>query len=277
MKQYLELLDYTLQQGSKKADRTGVGTVSIFGYQMRFALSAGFPLVTTKKVSFRNIVCELLWFLRGETNIKPLKELGVTIWNEWATADGALGPIYGKQWRSWQSPEGTVIDQISEVIAQIKRNPSSRRLLVSAWNPADLPDERYSPQENVARGKMALSPCHALFQFYVLDGALSCQLYQRSNDIFLGQPYNIAQYALLTHMVAAQCGLAVGEYIHTIGDAHLYANHHEQVLLQRSREPRPLPRLVIKRKPASIFEYQLEDFVLEGYDPHPGIKAPVAV
>jgi thymidylate synthase len=277
MQHYLDLLRHTLQNGTKKEDRTGVGTIAIFGHQMRFDLSKGFPLLTTKKVSFRNIVCELLWFLRGETNVNSLKEQGVNIWNEWALPDGSLGPIYGKQWRQWQCADGSTIDQIAGVIAQIKKNPSSRRLIVSAWNPADLPDESISPQENAARGKMALPPCHTLFQFYVSEGMLSCQLYQRSNDLFLGQPYNIAQYALLLHMVAQQCNLVAKEYIHTIGDAHLYLNHLEQVELQLTREPRPLPRLQINRKPDSLFDYHLEDFTLLDYDPHPGIKAPIAV
>lgn len=277
MKQYLELLAYTLKRGVKKEDRTGVGTLSTFGHQLRFDLTQGLPMVTTKKVSFHNIVCELLWFLRGETNVTSLREQGVNIWNAWALDDGSLGPIYGKQWRSWLTPDGRTIDQIVEVVAQIKANPSSRRLIVSAWNPADLPDERISPQENVRRGKMALPPCHSLFQFYVLNGRLSCQLYQRSNDLFLGQPYNIAQYALLVHMVAHQCDLEVQDYIHTIGDAHLYLNHLDQVKQQLERQPRALPRLLIKRRPASIFDYRLEDFALLGYDPYPAIKAPIAV
>jgi thymidylate synthase len=277
MQQYLDLLEYTLSHGIKKEDRTGVGTISIFGHQMRFDLSKGLPVLTTKKISFRNIVCELLWFLRGDTNVNTLKEQGVNIWNEWALPDGNLGPIYGKQWRDWRTADGGSIDQIAGVIAQIKKNPHSRRLIVSAWNPADLPDEGVSPQENAARGKMALPPCHTLFQFYVVDGTLSCQLYQRSNDIFIGQPYNITQYALLVHMVAQQCNLVPKDYIHTIGDAHLYLNHLEQVKLQLSRQPRELPRLEILRKPESLFEYRLEDFVLHGYDPHPGIKAPIAV
>lgn len=274
---YLDQLKHILEHGYKKSDRTGTGTVSVFGHQMRFDLQKGFPLLTTKKVSFRNIVLELLWFLSGDTNVKTLQERGVNIWNQWALEDGSLGPIYGKQWRRWLTPHGETIDQISEVIEQIRKNPNSRRLLVSAWNPADLPDESISPQENVKRGKMALPPCHTLFQFYVAGGKLSCQLYQRSNDIFLGQPYNIAQYSLLVHMIAQQCDLEPGDYIHTIGDAHLYLNHLEQVETQLSREPRPLPRLEIIRKPASIFDYCLEDFVLHGYDPHPAIKAPIAI
>jgi thymidylate synthase len=250
--------------GVFKADRTGTGTTSVFGHQMRFDLRAGFPLITTKKVHVTSVVLELLWFLRGDANVRWLQERGVTIWNEWAAPDGDLGPVYGVQWRSWPTPDGGHIDQIAQVVQQLRTNPDSRRMLVSAWNVADLP-------------RMALMPCHALFQFYVAQGRLSCQLYQRSADIFLGVPFNIASYALLTHMLAQQCDLEVGEFIWTGGDCHLYSNHAEQVERQLSREPRPYPRLVITRRPASIFEYEREDFVFEGYDPHPAIKAPVAV
>jgi thymidylate synthase len=261
---YEDLMRHVFTQGVDKADRTGTGTRSVFGHQMRFDLSQGFPLITTKKVFMKAIVLELLWFLRGDSNAKWLQERGVTIWDEWAKPDGDLGPVYGVQWRSWPTPGGGHIDQIAEVVKQLKTNPDSRRIIVSAWNVAEL-------------SKMALMPCHAFFQLYVANGKLSCQLYQRSADIFLGVPFNIASYALLTHMLAQQCGLEVGEFIWTGGDCHIYSNHHEQVTLQLSREPRPYPQLVIKRKPDSIFDYQYEDFAVEGYDPHPAIKAPVAV
>ncbi len=279
MKAYLDLMQDVVDNGFDKGDRTGVGTRSVFGRQIRFNLQEGFPLVTTKKVHLRSIIYELLWFLRGSTDNTWLQERKVSIWNEWALENGDLGPIYGKQWRSWQCPSGEVVDQISEVIEQIRTKPNSRRLIVSAWNPAELPDESVGPQDNVRQGRMALAPCHCLFQFYVADGRLSCQLYQRSADLFLGVPFNIASYALLTHMIAQQCDLDVGEFVHTFGDCHLYQNHltDDIVFEQLKREPRPLPTLVIKRRPASIFEYELEDFEFEGYDPHPGIKAPIAI
>ncbi|WP_288367264.1 thymidylate synthase [uncultured Marinobacter sp.] len=279
MKAYLDLMQDVVDNGFDKGDRTGVGTRSVFGRQIRFNLQEGFPLVTTKKVHLRSIIYELLWFLRGSTDNTWLQERKVSIWNEWALENGDLGPIYGKQWRSWQCPNGEVVDQISEVIEQIRTKPNSRRLIVSAWNPAELPDESIGPQDNVREGRMALAPCHCLFQFYVADGKLSCQLYQRSADLFLGVPFNIASYALLTHMIAQQCDLDVGEFVHTFGDCHLYQNHltDDIVFEQLKREPRALPKLVIKRKPASIFEYELEDFEFEGYDPYPGIKAPIAI
>ncbi len=279
MKAYLDLMQDVVDNGFDKGDRTGVGTRSVFGRQLRFNLQDGFPLVTTKKVHLRSIIYELLWFLSGSTDNNWLKERKVSIWNEWALEDGDLGPIYGKQWRSWQCPDGRVVDQISEVIEQIKTKPNSRRLIVSAWNPAELPDESIGPQDNVREGRMALAPCHCLFQFYVADGKLSCQLYQRSADLFLGVPFNIASYALLTHMIAQQCDLDVGEFVHTFGDCHLYQNHltDDIVFEQLKREPRSLPKLVIKRKPASIFEYELEDFEFEGYEPHSVIKAPIAI
>jgi thymidylate synthase len=264
MHQYHELMQHVLNQGVQKSDRTGTGTLSVFGYQMRFNLADGFPMVTTKKLHLKSIIYELLWFLNGSTNNDWLKERGVSIWNEWAAPDGELGPIYGYQWRSWPAPNGQHIDQISEVVNSIKTNPDSRRLIVSAWNVADIP-------------RMALAPCHAFFQFYVADGKLSCQLYQRSADIFLGVPFNIASYALLTHMVAQQCNLEPGEFIWTGGDCHLYSNHLEQVELQLSRKPFPLPQLKIGRKPASLFDYAFEDFEIVGYECHPHIKAPVAI
>ncbi len=264
MRQFHDLMRHVLDHGAKKSDRTGTGTLSVFGHQMRFDLSEGFPLVTTKKLHLKSIVYELLWFLSGNTNNQWLKERGVSIWDEWAAPDGDLGPVYGYQWRSWPAPNGQHIDQIKEIIQTIKTNPDSRRIIVSAWNVADIP-------------KMALAPCHAFFQFYVADGKLSCQLYQRSADIFLGVPFNIASYALLTHMVAQQCGLDVGEFIWTGGDCHLYSNHLEQVELQLSRKPYSLPQLKIHRKPDSIFDYQFEDFEIVGYESHPHIKAPVAV
>lgn len=264
MKPYLDYLRHILTHGTRKTDRTGVGTLSVFGYQMRFNLSEGFPLVTTKKLHTKSIFHELLWFLSGQTNVAYLKENGVSIWNEWADAEGNLGPVYGKQWRKWETADGRVIDQISSVIEQIKTNPDSRRLIVSAWNVGDL-------------NKMALPPCHLLFQFYVADGKLSCQLYQRSADSFLGVPFNIASYALLTHMVAAQCDLDVGDFVWTGGDCHLYSNHLEQVKLQLTREPYPLPQLHLKRKPASIFDYTFDDIEVLNYEAHPHIKGEVAV
>lgn len=282
MKQYLELLEKILREGASKGDRTGSGTLSIFGYQMRFNLAEGFPLVTTKKLHLKSIIHELLWFLSGEQGIGYLKEHKVTIWDEWVNencppAPGSLGPIYGYQWRSWTTPNGGHIDQIQQVIDQLKTNPNSRRMIVSAWNVADLPDERISPQANVANGKMALAPCHALFQFYVSEGRLSCQLYQRSCDSFLGLPFNIASYALLTHMVAQQCGLEVGDFIWTGGDVHLYLNHLEQAKLQLCRKPYLLPQLIINRQPPSIFNYNYEDFAIIGYQAHEPIKAEISV
>ena len=279
MRQYLELMREVVEQGVDRGDRTGVGTRSVFGRQLRFDLSEGFPLVTTKKVHLRSIIVELLWFLQGSTDNRWLNERGVTIWDEWALDDGSLGPIYGRQWRSWTCPDGRVLDQISEVVAQIRSRPTSRRLIVSAWNPADLPEEARSPQENARAGRMALAPCHCLFQFYVAEGRLSCQLYQRSADLFLGVPFNIASYALLTHMIAQQCDLDVGEFVHTFGDCHLYANHlvDDIVFEQLRREPRPRPRLVIRRRPDSLFDYELDDFSFEGYEPWPVIRAPIAI
>lgn len=264
MKQYHDLLRHVLDHGVKKEDRTGTGTISVFGYQLRCNLEEGFPLLTTKKLHTRSIFHELLWFLKGDTNIKYLKDHGVTIWDEWADADGNLGPVYGKQWRSWPTPGGGHIDQISQLIEQIKKNPDSRRLIVSAWNVSEIPN-------------MALPPCHLLFQFYVADGKLSCQLYQRSADIFLGVPFNIASYALLTHMVAQVCGLKPGDFVHTFGDAHIYSNHLEQVQLQLSREPRPLPKLQLNPLIKNIFDFTFDDIAIIDYDPWPAIKAPVAV
>ncbi|MDQ7011641.1 MAG: thymidylate synthase [Mariprofundaceae bacterium] len=277
MKPYLDLLQHVLDHGVEKSDRTGTGTKSVFGYQMRFDLSAGFPLVTTKKVHLKSIIHELLWFLMGDTNIAYLNEHGVSIWNEWATEDGDLGPVYGYQWRSWPTPDGRHIDQISEVTSQIRSRPDSRRLVVSAWNVADLPDESVSPQENVRNGKMALAPCHTFFQFYVANGRLSCQLYQRSADIFLGVPFNIASYALLTMMVAQVCGLEPGDFVHTFGDAHIYLNHMKPVNTQLAREPYPLPQMALNPDVKDIFDFTYEDFELTGYECHPGIKAPIAV
>lgn len=277
MKQYLDLLDHILKNGHQKGDRTGTGTLSVFGHQMRFDLQQGFPLLTTKKLHLRSIIHELLWFLTGDTNIQYLKDNGVRIWDEWATETGELGPLYGKQWVAWQSPNGEVINQIAEVIETLKTNPNSRRMIVSAWNPADLPDETISPQANVAKGKMALATCHAFFQFYVADNRLSCQLYQRSADTFLGVPFNIASYALLTHMIAEQTGYEVGEFIWTGGDVHLYNNTIEQAKIQLERKPFAQPYLVIKRKPDSIFDYKFEDFEIVNYESHPHIKAEVSV
>ncbi|HSY48358.1 MAG TPA: thymidylate synthase [Thermoanaerobaculia bacterium] len=264
MQQYLQLVRHTLGHGVLRSDRTGTGTLSVFGYQMRFDLGAGFPLLTTKKLHLRSIIYELLWFLRGDTNVRYLNENKVTIWDEWADANGELGPVYGYQWRSWPAPDGRHIDQISGVIDEIKRNPSSRRLVVSAWNVADL-------------DRMALAPCHALFQFYVAEGKLSCQLYQRSADIFLGVPFNLASYALLTMMVAQVCNLAPGDFIYTLGDTHLYVNHLDQAREQLKRDPRPLPTMTLNPEVTSIFDFKFSDFTLENYDPHPSIKAPIAV
>ena len=277
MKQYLELLRTARHEGVVKGDRTGTGTRALFGHQMRFNLAHGFPLVTTKKVHLKSIIHELLWFLSGDTNIGYLKDNGVSIWDEWATEDGDLGPVYGEQWRCWPTVDGGVIDQIDEVVAEIRRNPDSRRLVVSAWNPAVLPDPRLSPQQNAANGRQALPPCHCLFQFYVADGKLSCQLYQRSGDIFLGVPFNIASYALLTLMIAQVCDLQPGEFVHTLGDAHLYSNHVEQADKQLARAPRPLPTMTLNPAVRDLYTFRFEDFTLEGYDPHPGIKAPIAV
>jgi thymidylate synthase len=264
MKPYLDLMRHVLEHGTRKDDRTGTGTLSVFGWQMRYNLAEGFPLVTTKKCHLRSILHELLWFLQGDTNIKYLKENGVSIWDEWADENGNLGPVYGHQWRSWPKPDGGTIDQISEVVKTLKTNPDSRRIIVSAWNVADL-------------DKMALAPCHAFFQFYVADGKLSCQLYQRSADIFLGVPFNIASYALLTLMMAQVTGLKPGDFVHTLGDAHLYSNHLDQAREQLSREPRPLPTMTLNPEVKDIFAFRFEDFTLSGYDPHPAIKAPVAV
>ena len=270
MKQYHDLVRHVLEHGAVKQDRTGTGTKSVFGYQMRFDLSEGFPMVTTKKLHLKSIIYELLWFLKGETNIAYLQEHGVRIWNEWADENGNLGPVYGHQWRNWNS-EG--IDQIKEVIQSLKHNPDSRRMLVSAWNPSVLPNTKQSFAENVANGKAALPPCHAFFQFYVADGKLSCQLYQRSADIFLGVPFNIASYALLTMMMAQVCGYDPGDFVHTFGDAHIYSNHMEQLELQLSREPRPLPQMHLNPEIKDIFDFTFEDFTLTDYDPHPHIKA----
>jgi len=264
MKQYLELLRHVLEHGQPKADRTGTGTLSVFGHQSRYGLAAGFPLVTTKKLHLKSIIHELLWFLRGETNVRSLQAAGVRIWDEWADERGDLGPIYGSQWRSWPAPDGSQIDQLSQVVDEIRTTPDSRRLIVSAWNVAEL-------------DRMALAPCHTLFQFYVADGRLSCQLYQRSADLFLGVPFNIASYSLLTMMIAQVTGLTPGEFIHTLGDAHIYQNHLEQVRLQLSRDPRPLPTMRLNPDVRSLFDFRYEDFTLEGYDPHPHIRAPVAV
>jgi thymidylate synthase len=264
VQQYRDLMTRVLEEGVPKGDRTGTGTLSVFGHQMRFDLSAGFPLVTTKKVHTRSIFAELLWFLRGDTNVAWLQERGVSIWDEWADAAGDLGPIYGYQWRSWPTPDGRHVDQLAQVVQQLRTDPDSRRHVVSAWNVADIPD-------------MALAPCHTMFQFYVAQGRLSCQLYQRSADVFLGVPFNIASYALLTHMVAQVSGLEVGDFVHTLGDAHLYTNHLDQARLQLTRDPRPLPRLVLDGSVSALDAFELEHISVEGYDPHPGIKAPIAV
>ena len=277
MKQYLELMRHVKEKGNQKGDRTGTGTISVFGYQMRFNLAEGFPLVTTKKCHLKSIIHELLWFLKGDTNTKYLTDNGVKIWNEWADDNGNLGPVYGYQWRNWPAPDGRHIDQISEVIELLKSKPNSRRIIVSAWNAADLPDESVSPQENVEQGRMALAPCHAFFQFYVADGKLSCQLYQRSADIFLGVPFNIASYALLTMMVAQVTGLKVGDFVHTLGDAHLYNNHLEQADEQLAREPFKLPTMKINPDVKSIFDFKFEDFDLVDYEAHPHIKAPISI
>ncbi|MBU9888287.1 MAG: thymidylate synthase [Candidatus Omnitrophica bacterium] len=264
MRPYLDLLSHILKHGTEKKDRTGVGTLSTFGYQMRVDLTAGFPLLTTKKVHLKSVIYELLWMLRGDTNVRFLRENGVTIWDEWADAQGELGPVYGAQWRHWKRPDGTFVDQIEQAVSLIRKNPDSRRIIVSAWNPGEIE-------------QMALPPCHAFFQFYVLNGKLSCQLYQRSADVFLGVPFNIASYSLLTMMMARVTGLVPGDFIHTFGDVHIYWNHREQVALQLSREPRPLPRLILNPDVKDIFDFEFEDMTLEGYDPHPAIKAPVAV
>ena len=274
MKQYLDLVKHVLKNGDYKGDRTGTGTKSVFGYQMRFDLNDGFPLVTTKKLHLKSIIHELLWFINGETNIKYLRDNGVKIWDAWADESGNLGPVYGSQWRNWNNEK---IDQISQLIDLIKNNPDSRRMLVSAWNPSVLPDTKKSFSENVMNGKAALPPCHAFFQFYVSNNKLSCQLYQRSADIFLGVPFNIASYALFTHMIAHVCNLDVGDFVHTFGDAHIYSNHTQQIELQLSRKPRKLPTLNIKRKVGSIFDFKFEDFEIINYDPHPHIKGKVSV
>ncbi len=274
MKQYHDLIKHVLENGTEKQDRTGTGTKSVFGYQMRFDLSEGFPMVTTKKLHLKSIIYELLWFLNGDTNIKYLQENGVRIWNEWADEQGNLGPVYGHQWRNWNNEE---IDQISEIIETLKKNPDSRRMLVSAWNPSVLPDTSIGFSENVANGKAALPPCHAFFQFYVANGKLSCQLYQRSADIFLGVPFNIASYALFTMMMAQACGLQPGDFIHTFGDAHIYSNHLEQIELQLSRDPKPLPKMLLNPKVKDIFGFVFDDFTLVDYDPHPHIKGAVAI
>ena len=274
MKQYLDLVSHVLKYGNEKGDRTGTGTKSVFGYQMRFDLSQGFPMVTTKKLHLKSIIYELLWFLKGSTNIEYLTENGVRIWNEWADENGDLGPVYGHQWRNWNSDE---IDQIKLVIDALKTNPNSRRMLVSAWNPSVLPDNSKSFSENIANGKAALPPCHAFFQFYVHNNKLSCQLYQRSADIFLGVPFNIASYSLFTMMMAQVCGYKPGDFIHTFGDAHIYNNHVEQLELQLSREPRPLPKMFLNPKLKNIFDFTFEDFRLSDYNPHPHIKGKVAI
>lgn len=277
MKQYLDLMQHVYRNGIDKDDRTGTGTRSVFGYQMRFNLEEGFPLITTKKCHLKSIIYELLWFLKGDTNTRYLRENGVTIWDEWATEDGDLGPVYGHQWRSWPTPDHQSIDQIAQLLEQLRRTPNSRRLIVSAWNPAQLPDETISPQDNVRKGLMALAPCHTFFQFYVAEGRLSCQLYQRSADIFLGLPFNIASYALLTMMIAQVVDLKPGDFVHTLGDAHLYRNHLQQAEIQLAREPRPLPQMRLNPEVTDLFAFDYADFELSGYDPHPHISAPVAI
>ena len=277
MKQYLELLQETLTTGCLKGDRTGTGTRSLFGRQIRFNLQEGLPVLTTKRLHTKSIIHELLWFLKGDTNIKYLNDNGVSIWNEWANETGELGPVYGAQWRNWKGVEGESYDQVATLIEGIKNNPDSRRHIISGWNVADLPDESKSPQENVANGKMALPPCHLLYQWYVAEGKLSGSLYIRSNDLFLGNPYNTCSLAIFTHMIAQQCDLEVDEIIISIGDCHLYSNHFEQAKIQLQREPKALPKLIIKRKPDSIFDYRFEDFEIVDYDPHPHISAPIAV
>jgi thymidylate synthase len=277
MKQYLDLLRHVRENGTFKGDRTGTGTYSVFGYQMRFDLSEGFPLVTTKKIHFKSVVHELLWFLKGDTNTQYLKDNGVRIWDEWADENGDLGPVYGFQWRNWPNANGASVDQVKQVVEQLKTNPNSRRIIISAWNPSDLPDETISPQQNVKEGRMALAPCHAFFQFYVSDGKLSCQLYQRSADIFLGVPFNIASYALLTLMLAQVCDLEPGDFVHTLGDAHLYTNHQEQVELQLSRDPLPLPQMKLNPAIKDIFDFTFDDFELVDYQHHEHIKGIVAV
>ncbi|PAU79921.1 thymidylate synthase [Halovibrio salipaludis] len=279
MESYLALMRDVIDNGVDRGDRTGVGTRSVFGRQLRFDLGEGFPLLTTKKVHVRSIIHELLWFLRGSTDNRELQQHNVSIWNEWATEEGDLGPIYGKQWRSWQCPDGSTVDQISEVLEGIRNRPESRRLVVTAWNPAELPDESMGPQENVHAGRMALAPCHCLFQFFVENGRLSCQLYQRSADLFLGVPFNIASYSLLTCMMAQQAGLEPGDFVHTFGDVHLYQNHltDDIVYEQLRRTPGPLPELALQRCPPNLFEYREEDFRITGYDPYPVIRAPIAI
>ncbi len=277
MKQYLNLMRHVRDHGVKKSDRTGTGTISVFGYQMRFNLADGFPLITTKKCHLRSIIHELLWFLKGETNTQYLRDNGVSIWDEWATESGDLGPVYGQQWRSWPNSSGPNIDQITNVLEQLCTKPDSRRIIVSAWNPSELPDEKIAPRDNVEQGRMALAPCHAFFQFYVAEGKLSCQLYQRSADVFLGVPFNIASYALLTLMIAQVCGLKPGEFIHTLGDAHLYLNHLEQAEIQLSRETKELPVMTLNQNVTDLFQFGYEDFTLENYNPHPHISAPVAI
>jgi thymidylate synthase len=277
MQTYLDLLQNILDKGSRKSDRTGTGTISLFGYQMRFDLAEGFPAVTTKKLHFKSIIHELLWFLNGDTNVRYLNEHGVTIWNEWATAEGELGPVYGAQWRNWIAPDGRRIDQMAQLLADIRERPDSRRHIVSAWNPALLPDESLSPRENAALGRQALPPCHTMFQFNVADGRLSCQLYQRSADVFLGVPFNIASYALLTMMVAQVVGLEPGDFVHTFGDVHIYLNHLDQVETQLSRSPFPLPRMRINPGVQDLFAFRYEDFELQNYQCHPAIRAPIAV
>jgi len=277
MKMYHDLLADVLENGVEKGDRTGTGTISVFGRQFRHNLEDGFPLLTTKKLHFKSIINEMIWFLNGDTNTKWLKENGVKIWDEWATEDGDLGPVYGKQWTAWPTKDGTTINQIDYVVNTLKTNPNSRRILFHGWNVEYLPDESVSPQENARNGKMALPPCHLLYQFYVANNKLSTHLYIRSSDLLLGNPYNLAGASFLTHMLAQQCDMGVGEIVVTMGDAHIYLNHIEQVKLQLTREPRPLPKLVLKRKPASIYDYKFEDFEIEGYDPHPHISAPVSI